>query len=216
MGNQDRYIELNIKLKEENILLKELENISNSMQKEINDNQIEINNLIENNAILESNINQIIGKNIFKANIFLKLFSIIFIIVSTVVIANLSNLNIIVMFLYSMLSPLFCIYINHAIIKLLKKVYRKRNKKVFVMETLISDNQEIIEKYKEINDKLHEDIIENSSIYDKQKNKVRLIEYMINEMKMDYTSPVIDEEVKCLDNISPLIRVKKHDKTREN
>lgn len=208
--NLDRYRELINRLEEDKLLLHKLGGDSSSLKCEFDNNKMVIDNLTNENKELNKKIKRIVNRKIFVANIFLKLFSLIFIITSIMGIAVLSNFNIVSLFLSSMITPIAAIYVNYIVTKKLEKLYRKKDNKIVMMEILINENMEKIKTYTEKNDALMEIMIKVANDYDKVQNKIKLMETAIDEMKIDQATPLFEEvlDEKATDEIKPFTKKK--------
>ena len=126
----------------------------------LNNEKIKV--LINQNNELHKEINTIINKYLVGINILLKLCCILLIIISVVGVSILSNYNFIVMLLFSVISPVTCIFMKFYITELFKKRYKKKNKKIIYLETLINENNIKINEVKRLLIKLTDCIMKIS------------------------------------------------------
>ena len=79
------------------------------------------------------------------------------------------------MLLFSVVSPVTCIFINVYINELFKKKYKCKNKKILYLETLINENNIKINELKKSLIKLNDCIAKNFNYSHKEKKKVYLL-----------------------------------------
>ena len=192
----ERYTCLVMKFYKEKESLDKLELHLEYLQKELIENKKEIDILTTENKNLNNKIRIIINDRFIVTNIFLKLFFLFFIIMSTYLVGTLSNFNFIVMLLFSVISPLTSVFMNASIIKLLEKRYRLKNENIVLLDSEINENNKKINEYKNQCDILLKDIIENTNIYNKLEKKIRIIENAIKRINKCYNNDAYSFDIK--------------------
>ena len=192
----NKYIELTEILKTNKIILKKYTHSINKIQKEILKNKKDMYNLINEKEELENCINQIIKNKITNTNQVVNFFLLILLIttIGTIAISNKFNVNIM---LCSSLFSIIGIYSISLFNKLLlKKIYRKKDKKIKTIQNLINEKNIEINKYKNKNTTLQEEKRNFLIKYNNQKKKVIQIENLIKEIKIDYATPIFNNKLK--------------------
>jgi hypothetical protein len=184
-NNYDVYKNFSLKFNKEQNILSNLKIDLITLQSELIQNTNEISILNNNNNSLNHKINKIINNYMLKINIYLKLFSIIFII-STITLAGIiSNLNFIFMLLFTSIIPFICIFINSKLTKLFKIKYYKKSKRISRINNLIQENQSKINEHKKNEEELLCKIDKLTITYNKQKDKVYLYETIIKDLNIN-------------------------------
>lgn len=191
MGTElEKYSNLVIKLDSERKLLDEFRIHLDCLYNKSKETNEKINKINESNINLKNEITKIINRYLTITNIYLKIFSILFIITSIITVGILSNLNFIVMLLFSITSPIICIFIRVYIADLLKEKYKNRNKQIGSLNALINENNIILEQLKNEATTLTNNIREISNLYNKQQRKVQLIQTIITRKNNYYTNNI--------------------------
>lgn len=144
------------------------------LNKELKLNNEKIELLADENRTLENRIHKILNKYSSYINIFLKLGSILFIITGVGIVGTLSNFNFLIMLLFSIASPITCIFMNVYITSMLKERYRKKNNKTVSLDSLIKKNNDKITELRKTSVKLVQEILGNSKNYNHQKVMIDL------------------------------------------
>ena len=111
-----------------------------------------------------------------------------------------SKFNIGLIFATSIYSIIGCCFLNISFYSLLEKSYRKKNKKIIALQNLIDEIELQISKHKEKNTSLLEERRTAVINYNNQKHRVNQIKNLINEIKIDYATPIFDKEIKNSNN----------------
>ena len=182
----------------------------------IKSNKENINALIKENKELNKEININTNKYLFSINIILKLCSILFIIITLIGVGILSNFNFIVMLLFSVVSPVTCIFMKVYITELFKERYKKKNKKIICLDTLINENNIKIEELKKSTIKFSDCIIEIINNSHKEKKIVHLSRND-SRRKYCYTDSKNDHNIDFVNKNSGLKIIRKinNNKTRK-
>lgn len=185
------------------------------LYKKLKLNQKNIEILVKENNELNNKINKIINSHLNIINIFLKIFSLLFIISCIVIVGNVSNFNFLALVFCGITTPLTTIFFNVYIKDLLKQRYRKKNQKIKFLEILINENNFKIDELKRISVRLLNDIVEISNSYSKSV-KINLTQNIIKKTENYCTDLFIKPNVIYNGENNHLVKIKKlKNKTRK-
>lgn len=206
----DEYNKLILKLNNEKELLNSLTLYSNNLYIKLKEDKYQTELLIKDNNNLNQEIKKRLNDKMNIYNIFLKLFSIFFIVTSVSLIGAITNLNFIILSLSCLIIPPITIIINYYIIKSLKKRYTSKNKNIITLNSLITENNIKINEHKVNEQKLITEIKQIKNKYNKQRKRINILENIKKRILNSSNTPTIEQNIKY----KPIKKIKQ--KTRNN
>jgi len=206
--NLNKYKELLQELEEEKRLLKNLEDIAEESQKEFLSNEENIIKLNQEIEKIRKHINDIITLKLQKVNNYLKIPYTIILITVISITSILSSFDIGIIFLGIISSILGYYGINHIISNILTKRYKRKNKTILELQKEITQKETKLFKLRKDKTLIFNNKVNNRINYNNQRHKVLELEKQINEVKIDYATPIFNEELNRLSDNKPLTRIR--------
>ena len=204
----NKYKELLIELEEEKKYLRNLEKIAKESQEKYINIEENIKTLTKEKEDLENNITGIISTKQNKLYKYLSIPTSIITLTITYLTATLSHFDIGIIFASIISSLLCCTCINYTISNILTKIYIKKNPTIKKLQTKINEKNLLLYKYKKDKTLVFNDKVNNRINYNNQLHKVKLLEESINQIKIDYATPIFNERI----NNIPSAKIRKLEK----
>lgn len=207
--NLNRYKELvtqyNIKKRELNSIQKLADDVQDRYEK------IELNKLIDDKNNLISTRELIIKNKIFKLKKYLKYLSMIAISLLCLGCTTIKGLDIGIIFLTFIYSSICFSAINKFLCNMVKTIFEHKNSKIRKIDLLIEDTDQRIEMKSIEKKKLYNEKKKIITKLNWKRREVQLLEELINSVKIEWATPIIEKEIECLDNANTksLTRIRK-------